>query len=700
MDKKRIAGFVIIGILTVLAAVLLEAGLGNYRAWTQQRLDMSIEQPEASLGHGFVSGEFTGGDSGPAYTIEVGGGEGYNKLSEEEEKQILIARENRKILAQVNGVEYEESGEENIVEQDGGLYRRVGRNFYTIQFEEPVYVEKAALSLPELDKGTYCYVVAKLGGKTVYEVQDGYVDQRLGTRIFQPGQKIDGIQFEISNEDLIEVNAVGIRLWNQFRFNGIRFMFFFVLCLIAVFLLYAGNWFARKPENIYAVMSLLLGGLLILGIGTNQVGYDEHTHAKQAYNFSFGSTVLTTESAMQMEAGTLPSFYNLEERGLAEAYEDINNDYSWANITTQSRFPAYDVRSYYPIAVFLKLGRVLKLPFAWNMMLGRFGNLALFTALLYLAVRYAKAGKTLIAALGLLPNNLFAAAGITYDGVVNAFLILAVTLTLNLIYAEGQEEKLNWRQTLVILGAYVVGSTAKPIYIIMALMLLFLPGNRFVNGWRKWVFRAAVLALAGLMVYTIFFPPVSADSNYELIGNLAYAGDKRNQGTSVLGQLQYILMNFGAYLKLLLSSMLGDLAAYLSGTKKFLNYGYLGELEVGWTWLALVLTAFAALFSPADEVRHGIGRKYVILNLVMVFGVSAVIWTSMYVSFTPVGADAIQGVQARYFIPVFLPFFLCLLNGRLKVRLNSGNYTKLILGGMALINLYAVWILAIVARNS
>lgn len=702
MHKKKVFMAAIQIIVILLLSVLLETAVGNYRAWKYPRMDTGVQQPEAVLGGGFLSGEYKDEQTGIAYSIEVGGGEGYNKLTEEEQKQILIDRENQKILAEVNGAGYleEEAFQEDIVEREGAMYRRVGRNFYTIQFKQPVYIAKAVLTLPPMQNGTYCYVVGKLEEETVYEVHDGYVDERISTRIFQPNKRIDMLQFEISNEELIEVNAVNIRLINQFQFNTVRFAFFAVLCTLIVFMISSRKWFTDRPELAFAFMGLLLGTLMIFIIGLNQVGYDEHTHAKQAYNLSFGSTVYTTESAMQMQAGTLPAFYTIEERRLMEAYVQENNDFSWANITNQSRFPTYDVRSYLPIAVFLKIGRLLKLPFAWNMMLGRFGNLLCYIAVLYLAICFAKAGKTLIAVLALLPNNLFAATGFTYDAVVNSFLILAAVLTLNLIYdEEAENRKLTWLQVLLVLGAYVVGSTAKPIYIVMALMLLFLPSKRFESRWQQLGFQAAVLLLTGFMVYTIFFPPVSADSNYELIGNLAYAGDKRNQGTSVLGQLEYITGNILGYTKLLLASMLGDLADYLSGVKKFLNYGYLGELNVGWTWLAVLAAMAAALVCPSGRERHTIGKKYIILNIIMVFGVSAIIWTSMYVSFTPVGAAAIQGVQARYFIPLFVPFFSCLFNSRLKIQIGNGLFTKLLLGSMALMNMYALWTLAVLPRN-
>lgn len=683
-----------------MAALGLELIVGNHNVINKTPYELMIQQPEILKDKIFISESFQEKGIDVSYDIECGSGDGYNKLSESEQNEIIIARENEKILAEVNGSEYVQKADENLVEKEDGIYRKVTRNFYTISFSKPLYVDKAQIFIPSRDKGSDCYVKATLGDQTVYELQNGYIDQRISASVLQLGKEIDGIQFQVSNFEKIAVNDVKIQLSNQFQFNGIRFCFFLITMGFIGFFVLSQKWFSLQIEKAFVVCCLFLGGILILSIGTNQVGYDEHVHFGQAYPLSFGRTVQTTESAMQMQAGTYPTFYNAKERKLIEEYAEESNDFQGANITHQGRFIKYDERSYLPISIFLKIGRILNLPFVWNMMLGKLGNLLLYTLVIYIALRLSKVGKELIAALALIPNNLFAATGITYDAIVNGFLLLAVVLTLNLIYEEREETaKLTWLQVLMVMGAYIIGSTAKPIYIIMSLMLVFLPAKRFENGWQKVVFKCAIAGIVVFMVYTIFFPPISESSNYELVGNLAYAGDKRNQGTSVLGQLSYILQNPISYAKLLLGSMVGELRKYLFDTKEFLNYGYLGGLKVGWTWLTLITISAAALVSPVGEIRHTIGKKYKILNLVMVFGVSSIIWTSMYVSFTPVASPAIIGVQGRYFIPLLLPFFVCIFNSKWKSPIPKNWYAKIILGVLVFINLYATYTLALLARS-
>ena len=154
-----------------------------------------------------------------------------------------------------------------------------------------------------------------------------------------------------------------------------------------------------------------------------------------------------------------------------------------------------------------------------------------------------------------------------------------------------------------------------------------------------------------------------------------------------------------AYTKVLLGSMFGMLKDYLFGGDSFIGYAYLGFKGWIWTWICLILAFFTALFSDKKETGKPIGIKYILLNLLMIFGTSAIVLTSMYVSYTAVGADFIAGVQGRYFIPLFLPFFSCFFQNRCKVpfgRVWINRAGFLVMGGL---NLYMIWELVLVAMN-
>ena len=99
----------------------------------------------------------------------------------------------------------------------------------------------------------------------------------------------------------------------------------------------------------------------------------------------------------------------------------------------------------------------------------------------------------------------------------------------------------------------------------------------------------------------------------------------------------------------------------------------------------------------------------------MNFGVAAVVFTSMYVSYTAVGSDKILGVQGRYFIPLFLPFLSWLLawglgeksypwtkklaGWREKLHAMPAVYERVIFGVLFVINLCMTWTLIVLKMN-
>ena len=665
------------------------------------------------------------------YTIEKGdlseleSKEVWNEIAKEERNRIEIEQENAKLLAEANGEEYIEITNPDIKVENDVYFRRSIETKFQVILPAKTYCGKVAITIPgAVEKLTY-----QLEGIQNEETQkeetqnkekqyeETQYDYRIGSDIVSVGKALNQIVYTVTSQSEIDTTGMSVTISTLFSFNELRFLFFVILFLgIFVFIL-KKEFLLHNLERLFFVICITLGSLLILCTGTNLTGYDEHVHFARAYAMSFGTTIETTESAMRMKANDIPEFDNRQERKLVEAYEELNHDYSWADISTQSRFVSYADRSYLPMGILMRLARILNFPFASAMMFAKFGNLLAYALLGYTAVRISKFKKELVAAIALIPNCIFAATGFTYDGIVNGFLLLAVVLTGNLMIAGNQmftgsqmpadnkdkETAVKYKITPVmvflILGAYIAGSTAKPVYMIMSLMLAFLSNDYFLNKKRAWIFRLSVIGLTGLFLYVIFFPPVSTSANYELMGNLAYAGDKRNQGTSVLGQLGFMFSNLLQYTGILLRMMGKDLASYLFGPGTFFNYGYLGGLKWLWTLGGLGLLCAGALRKNEEDKLQCFEPKVRILNAIMIFGLTAVIYTSMYVSYTPVGSQVIEGVQGRYFIPLILPFLFVITQKKKLFLMKDEFFVRIVIGFCTVANLWSIYWFALKPLN-
>ena len=676
--------------------------------------------------------------AGSSENIAIETKETVAKLTDEEENAILVERENERLIAEYHGEEYTPKEDETLVEKNGKFYRRMKQTTITLSLESDYYINKLSLSLPLEESGGYHVVLYQDGA----EKKSGMycsIDPKIDTGVMNVNAFADEIVITLNTIEDLQMDELNITLSNNFSINIMRVLFLFVLLFIIVFLivetvtygLHFELWknmkknqpdsiLVRKPEWVFACICFMLGSLLILGIGTNQVGFDEYSYAKTAYDLYFGSTIETKEAAMQMKGNLLPFFNNPEERALVEEYEQRMVEEIAPDITHQSRMVRTETRVYYPMAAGFYVARLVGADFATSVAFAKYGNLIMYIAVVWLAIYLAKRYKLLVILIGLLPNNIFIASSITYDAVVTAFLLLATVFMTNELLEP--RAKLKWKNVLAMLICFEIGCLSKPIYIVMALMLLFFGKEKFENRGQEVVLKLSVIVMAGLMLYNIFKPTPVSGGAYALVSDFSYAGDPRNTGSSVTGQISYILANPIAYSILLLKSMGTMFLNYVTAKTPFVGYAYLGFTNGFINWIFIILAFLSAIYSSREDKlklidsddntakKSAIGMKNVILNLIMCFGVSAIIWTSMYVSYTAVGADVIEGVQGRYFIPLFLPFFSCFfIKNRQKA--NAGKISKwwnqieptlmyaVIIGIAVLINLVMTYTLVITRLN-
>lgn len=588
-------------------------------------------------------------------------------LSEEEINEIRVRQDNERILAEYKGEEYVPTYEDNIVVgEDGSLSRKIKQMDISLDMGNVYYIKKLKMEA-DLEKVGGYTVVAYENGEMVKDNMYCSLDPKINAGVMYVGCKADSLKLVLLSEEEQTKDDIRIEISSLMKFNFLRGAFFAVTFLAIYILFFAGkdmySFMSKKPEWFFAIFALMLGGLIIEGLGTNMVSYDEYAHAKSSYKLSFGTTIETTEAAMQMVGNTLPYFNNPEERQLIEEYEDKVNDpnYIAPDIGHQTRLPRTETRVYYPMAAGFYLGRLLKVGFADMMGLARLGNLLCYVFIVFWAVKKAKGYSMVVAAIGLLPNNIFVASSLSYDMLVNACLLLGYVLLVNELLTP--DEKIKPGNAFWMLFAFLVGCLSKPVYIIMSLMLLFLPKKKFENKASEVIFKIALLGLNILMLYNIFFPTPVAGGDYALVTNNAYAGDKRNIGTSTMGQLEFVLKNPITYVGILLDSMVTMVSEYTILKYPYITYAYMGNAPYFVNWVMVVLGIFGALFA---NVKNSMGKFRGALTHFMNFGVVAIVFSSMYISYTPVGNEKILGVQGRYVIPLFLPFLSCFFGYGLK----------------------------------
>ncbi len=132
-------------------------------------------------------------------------------------------------------------------------------------------------------------------------------------------------------------------------------------------------------------------------------------------------------------------------------------------------------------------------------------------------------------------------------------------------------------------------------------------------------------------------------------------------------QLEFILSDFSGYLSVMVKSFWSR--------QQFLLNSFIGNL--GWLdtpmpsiylLFAKVILVFFAFFEMGRQIKIELKNR-LILGLCFL-GTFFMVFTSMYLSWSPVGSSDIKGVQGRYFIAVSPVFFLLLHNRRFNIRDN------------------------------
>ncbi|WP_084511080.1 DUF2142 domain-containing protein [Nocardia lijiangensis] len=258
-----------------------------------------------------------------------------------------------------------------------------------------------------------------------------------------------------------------------------------------------------------------------------------------------------------------------------------------------------------------------------------------------------------------LPIAVFQAGTVTADTLTNALAIMVSALLIKALFLG---DGLTRTETVALLGATLLLPVSKPTYVLLAMLVVLVPVDRFgffggavVSGfhWRRlvpWAFAAA-----GGLAFAVWMKIA------------APTGD----GMSLMRpRHQWYTVKPGEQL----GEILGDPLHFLSVFRDSIFYRdqrwftqFFGELGFAYIDVPAVavlacLLAFAVSIGIADRMnpRTATFVRTLVVALTVAASV-AMIYVTLYMSFTPVGYYIIDGVQGRYFVPLALVAFAALL---------------------------------------
>lgn len=494
------------------------------------------------------------------------------------------------------------------------------------------------------------------------------LDNEVNQEITNINSKVKSLTLDYANSDNLKINSIIID--NNFTINYLRIFFAFsVLCLIYfIYRFYKNGANNDLLYKYFILFGFIIGlNLIILQPSTTYYSWDDQIH------FSNTLEIIGGDIKWNVAESNMVAFSPIGRGSINSLEEQINqihylnggiNDSGFT--TSSSNFIPYNKIVYIPMAIGYYFCKFVGLPFIICFKFGKFMNLIVYLLLMGYAIKLSNYGKRLLTVIGLIPTNIFLATQYSYDPTVTAGITLSLVCIFNLFF--DKDSKVDFKTILIIIISMLIGTFPKAIYIPILLLLLFVPNNKFLSKKNSLYVKGGIVIICLLMLYTFVFPTVSSDN---------VAGDIRGGNTSVSEQLRLIIKYPIDYLNVLKNTALASFSDKTFNNDLIGNYSYINKISTNLYYLFFIFLIFVGITDIEDNNLSFLKR---VIILVFIVGIIILIWTALYLSFTPVGLNYINGVQARYFIPLLFPLILCFQTNRIKNEIDTKIYNCLVFG--------------------
>ncbi len=449
----------------------------------------------------------------------------------------------------------------------------------------------------------------------------------------------------------------GIYYLNRSDDTNVKYFFIISAIVSAVFLGVYG--IVRKFKFDYIKSFCLIAfvvGLLFMFSTPSLRGADEELHFYRIYQISEGN-IISEQLDTGIMGGHLP-------KSLKEIKPDQTTNYNYSDVLndikvelnsdekTDIEFPTsalYFPIQYLPQVIGVFIGRILTLNPVILVYLGRLFNLMAYILLMYLSLKNVK-GNPLIFAIALLPMQLHLATTLSADAFTNGLTMLFITYIIRLAYFE-KESVISKKHIVLLAVLGILISLCKIVYAPLCLLILLIPKNKFKSN-------------KSYYIYTIIYIIICFALNILwTLNSMSYLCEV-NEGVNSSMQIRYILSNPIKYMFVLINTI-------------SMYFGFIFDSLVGanlclfdvpiFSWVPTTYLIILVVLTIRNN-KIEISNKDKIIVFLVCLMIIGLVFTSLYVQWTKLEANIIDGIQGRYFLPI-IP--LAILLGRKKEEENK-----------------------------
>ncbi|NKY85613.1 DUF2142 domain-containing protein [Nocardia veterana] len=327
-----------------------------------------------------------------------------------------------------------------------------------------------------------------------------------------------------------------------------------------------------------------------------------------------------------------------------DAYDRLGSAPVTTSATKQMWFTntaAYSPLPYVPAAVGIRIAQAIGLDVGDTVLLTRLAGLLAYLVIVAFALRALRGFRIqwLAFTVAVLPIALFQAGTVTADTVTNALAILVSCLLVKGVFLDSELSK---PEMVAALATALALPLSKPTYVVLAMLVVLIPARRYGFGnalrWLPWAFAALGAAL--FAVWMKIAAPTGDGMGLMRKPAEWHSVRPGDQLHEILSDPVHFVNTFGD-------------SIWYRDEKWFTQFfGELGFAYIDVPALSMLacLLALAVSAGIADRLTGNRLRTWIVALTVLAS--VAMIYVTLYMSFTPVGYWMIDGVQGRYFVPL------------------------------------------------
>jgi uncharacterized membrane protein len=409
-----------------------------------------------------------------------------------------------------------------------------------------------------------------------------------------------------------------------------------------------------SPLTKAAIVIALVLGILFSVVNPLIRVYDESGHFYRAYVLAHGDWVSKDARQENEYGGYIPRTLDGDSTIKKEFQDDLYRPFdNWKELNVAPSkevewypFPntsSYSPINYIPSALAIAIGGVFHARNVTLLMGARILSLIFYTVAIAIALELLRKNQfqKLFFAIALLPSSLLAATQITADTMVNSVLIIFSALIIKNIT---DRESFTGIDSILLLLTGISVPLLKQAYTPLLLLLFIVTLPRL----KKKVSLAirSVVAIAGFLGIYIWM---------KLVPGVIEATRQMNpvtKGTSTHEQMYFIKNNLPKMIKVAINTLVVNGDGYIKGLVG-LPSGFLPVPVAVVSTFCMICVIYFAIRGVKTNRNLFYNSSVILVCLASI----ALIFGGLYIDWTPIGSNIVDGVQGRYFLPL-LPLLI------------------------------------------